>query len=163
MTILMKVEGVLTDPQGKPINAGEHLYRVLVNDNRLVLSSNRTYAEIARYVAARNLRDWATIHGSEENLPGIDTFWRHVEIERANGTLDFIVTDNPDHIEYALQATVPSLLFVHPLYALPEHRPDWDEGVVTPWESMVKEIERRTIAAGADQRLKFEDTELEWD
>jgi hypothetical protein len=162
MSILMKVEGVLTDAQGKPISAGEHLYRVLVNDNRLVLSSSRTYAEIARHTASRSLRDWATIHGSEDTLPGVDTFWRHVEIERASGTLDFIITDNPDDIEHAMKATVPSLLFVHPLYAVPEYRPDWD-GPVTPWGSMVKEIERRTIEAGADQRLKFEDTELEWD
>jgi hypothetical protein len=159
MSILMKVEGVLTNHLGKPIHAGEHLYRVLVNDNRLVLSSNRTYDDLARYTASRSLRDWATLRGSEEVLPGVDLYWRHIEVEKSSGILDFVVTNDPTIIEKCMAASIPALLFVHPTFMVPEYRPDSDSPV-RPWDVMVADMERRTVAAGKDDRLKFEDVDL---
>jgi hypothetical protein len=159
MSILIQVEGVLTNQVGQPIPVGEQVYRSLVHANRIVLSTNKYKADAERYVALRSLTDWANLRTAEAVLPGVDTYRRHIELERQMGSLDLVVSADPAMVEHCFKESVPAMLFAHPVYMVPEFRPD-SEFSLRPWNDMVNEIEIRSIEAGKDERLKFEDVDL---
>jgi hypothetical protein len=159
MSILVHVEGVLTNQNNQPIVVGEQIFRSLVPQNRMVLSTTKTKADAERHVALRGLTDWANIRSAEESLPGVDLLWRHIELERQSGALDMVITADPKMVERCLQESVPAMLFAHPVYMVPEFRPD-SEFSLRSWDDMVQEIETRSIEAGKDERLKFEDVDL---
>ena len=159
MSILIQVEGVLTNQLGQPIPVGEQVFRSLVHANRIVLSTIKYKADAERYVALRGLIDWANLRTAEDVLPGVETYWRHIELEKQMGSLDLVITADPAMVEHCFKESVPTMLLAHPVYMVPEFRPD-SEFSLRPWNDMVNEIETRSIEAGKDERLKFEDVDL---
>ena len=72
MTLIMVMEGVLTNHIGEPIPAGEKLYRSLTPVYRVVLSTSRVGEDATRYVLQRGLRSHAHILAAEDSIADVD-------------------------------------------------------------------------------------------
>lgn len=161
MTLIMVVEGVLTNHLGEPIPAGEKLYRALTPVYRVVLSTNRAGDDITRYVMSRGLRAHAHILAAEESLADVDIYQRHVEVERTGNPVEMVIDANPARVEWALSAGIPAMLAAHPVFTLPEYRSNF-EGSPRPWDSLVEGVERRALAT-AGVELDLDPQMVNWE
>lgn len=154
--IAMSVDGILRNPNDSaPIMSGVLLYYSLVKSHRVTL--------IFDTAARDKVQHWLRINNMTEHAGEI--YWELEDPEdiverrekqlgkiRAQGSLSLMVESDPSVAEMLLVKGIPTLLYLHPSYMRPEHRPDYEEEI-TPWGSLLDEVKRQRTMRSMDTRL----------
>ncbi len=158
-TAVIVIEGVLQAYQGKaPIQAGILLYHGLKETFNLALVSDATDQEKIDY--------WLNLHGfsmhsylfpalvTDPESPVERRMAQVGRIRQAGCSVDLMIEPDPQISAAGLRAGITMLNYLHPLYARPEYRPDY-EGRLKPraWDELMKETRRQERLKVADQRL----------
>lgn len=151
MTFLMFVDGVLRSHTGSPIYQGLGLYRLLAENNRvLLLCEDKDKDDV-----------WLKQHkiNKVDDLVGLDIpfmtdnpEFRQVEYCRGMGPVEAVITSNPVLIKQLLEVGVTSIAFLHPSYIKEEFRPDSRIGVRS-WADIENEIVKQQDAIREDPRI----------
>jgi hypothetical protein len=151
VTFLMFVDGVLRSHTGSPIYQGLGLYRLLAENNRvLLLCEDKDKDDV-----------WLKQHkiNKVDDLVGLDIpfmtdnpEFRQVEYCRGMGPIEAVITSNPVLIKQLLEVGVTSIAFLHPSYIKEEFRPDSRTGVRS-WADIENEIIKQQDAIREDPRV----------
>jgi len=151
VTFLMFVDGVLRSHTGSPIYQGLGLYRLLAENNRvLLLCEDKDKDDV-----------WLKQHkiNKVDDLVGLDIpfmtdnpEFRQVEYCRGMGPVEAVITSNPVLIKQLLEVGVTSIAFLHPSYIKEEFRPDSRTGVRS-WADIENEIIKQQDAIREDPRV----------
>lgn len=154
--VAIVVEGVLRAPNDtNPIMSGVLLYRSLVQTHRVTLIIDSMAKEKVQYWLRMNgLVDHAAEIYYEIGDPEDATERRDRQVKRMkqNGPLTFMMESSPEVAEKMLEIGVPTLLYVHPLYMRPEHRPNYSEAPPS-WNSLVETIRVEKEMKAGDVRI----------
>lgn len=159
-TAVIQVEGVLVKPVGGAVtDTGRRLYHGLKNFYRLVLvteETDRGRMDADLFMEGFTGHDhvvygdepvsctrgrWVTVAGRLRNGYGYDT--------------ELFVVPDPYDARCLIQAGYSTLLFTQAAYALPEWRPDHQQGV-RPWDELQAEVETQRVLRAADKRTDEE-------
>lgn len=153
--VVLSVEGILKDHRGTPIDGGIMLFESLKKGFSVVLVSSETnldkvnqWLQIAGVKGAHYLLV-AKPEDSEED----EKRWL-AQMKRAEATLTdirFVVVADPGVAAVLTDHSFPVLLSVRPEYLRPEFRPD-HKHEVTPWDTLVANVDRQRTMRAADSR-----------
>jgi hypothetical protein len=149
----MFIDGVLRSHTNTPIYQGLGLYRLLAENNRVILiSSNKEVDDV-----------WLKQHkiNKIDDLIGRDIPFmtpenqelRQVEHCRSNGPVEMVFTSNPILAKQLLEIGITTNVFLQPSYIKEEFRPDSREGRKS-WADIEKEIVDQQDAISEDPRLQ---------
>lgn len=155
--VAMVVDGVLRQPNDNGvIIQGLLLYKSLVKDHRVSLIIDSAAKEKVQY--------WLIMNGLTEHINEI--YWDDIDPDdapsrriaqvgrlRTGGPLGLVFEADTEVATALLNAGIPSMLFIHPQYTHPEHRPEYSSGP-TPWNELLAEKTRQMEARATDTRLK---------
>jgi hypothetical protein len=150
---LMFFDGVLRNPTtNAPIPAGMHLYRTFKEKGRvLVLADNRDRTD--RWLRENKLALFDDIVGPEMTVGHDFPEYRQVEHCRGLGSIEYVVTSNPELSAKLLEVGITSLLFLQPVYIAEKFRPDSRQGAKS-WTAIREEIVKQQEAFFEDERVK---------
>lgn len=154
---VISLEGVLrAEGTGAPITAGVALYRALsavyTTAVSTVVGPSQPVEELAAWMTKAGLQEHQYAYAS---VPEVS---RTVQLDLIRGQGNSValwVDSDPLTVTELSRRGVPALLFLHPAYARPEHRPDY-EGDVTPWDELVGHINDSWVIRAKDTRLVSE-------
>lgn len=146
-TAVLCLEGVLvkdSPPNGVPVWVGLQVYHGLASQFRLVLDT--VHPDIT------DVEHWCRVNGLGRHVltlcrePYQDD-WEESEVRQAHlgewrgqgFEVALYVTANPKVVTTMMAAGVPAMLFGHPSYARPEHRPDHRDGM-RAWAEIEEEV-----------------------
>lgn len=155
ITVLV-VEGVLRQETGDGvIGPGKILYQALAEIGKVALVSNSLHEDKVEYwLRINGFRDHEYLFPARTDDPFEVGGTRLKQVQSVTATqhsIDFVVEPDPEIAARLMHDGVPTMLFLHPRYARPEFRPDWEEKV-TPWDTLVAEVESQTLLRTADKR-----------
>ncbi len=154
--IVMVVDGVLRAPNDNAaIMSGALLYHSLVKSHRVTLIIDSMAKEKIQYWLRMNgLVDHAGEVYYEVGDPEDTPTRRSMQIKKVkqHGALSFVIESDTEVVEKLHEQGVPAMLYVHPRYMLPDHRPGF-EGTVTPWNSLVATVRKEKEMRAMDVRL----------
>ena len=143
MTVLVAYEDILWSPRrNAAITEGENLLRTLLIGKRVVLLTELDRARVEHHMMVSGFTTVADIVDRSVEIPDQPLRYRQIEVERARGAVEFVVTPDPAVAEWVVQHGILALFFAHPSYAEPMRRP---EGGAKPWDDLVKAVEERAI------------------
>ncbi len=151
MAVLMYLDGVLRDPNLKPIVTGLTLFYNLNQGNAVTIACDD----------ASKADTWLKNHKIQKvdfiidyQIPALGDFpeWRQFEYARSKGHIDLVVTPNPELAKKLLEVGCTSLLFLHPRYLKEEFRPDSRKGVRS-WGNIVSELQSQQDNFSEDPRI----------
>lgn len=160
---LITIEGVLAasrtpeEPvvRSQPISAGKALYEALSSVWRLVVITAETDGEgVLHFLAQEGLTRHAlvaTLSPYEKDKSLEAATLRHLEQQRSLGAVGLLVTPSPQAAAETMKKGCPTLLFVPPIYARPEWRPDHHK-VPKQWDAIEAEVTRQRALRAADRR-----------
>lgn len=154
--IAMVVDGILRAPNDSAvIMSGALLYHSLVKSHRVTL--------IVDSMAKEKVQYWLRVNGffdhagevyyevgDPENV--VDRRKLQLQKIRQHGGLAFVVESDTEATEMFHDIGVPVLLYVHPKYMKPEHRPGFSQEVA-PWNSLVSTVRKEREMRAMDVRL----------
>ncbi len=152
MAFLMFVEGVLRTPKGGPIYQGLALYKLLNENNKVILlCDNKTKDDI--WLRQHKINKLDDLIGTD--IPGITDFpsWRQVEYVRAQGPVEMVICSDPVLGKRLLEAGITTLMFLQPSYITEGFRPDSKVGVKS-WSAIVDEIVKQQEQFTEDPRVQ---------
>lgn len=152
MTFLMFLDGVLRSHTGTPIYQGLGLYRLLAENNRvLLLCEDKEKDDV--WLRQHKINKIDDLIGRD--IPSMTDFpeFRQVEYCRGMGPIEAVITSNPKLINELLKVGVTSIAFLHPSYIKEEFRPDSRSGIKT-WASIEDEIVKQQDEIKEDPRIK---------
>ncbi len=147
----MYLDGVLRDPNLKPIVTGLTLFYNLNQGNAVTIACDD----------ASKADTWLKNHKIQKvdfiidyQIPALGDFpeWRQFEYARSKGHIDLVVTPNPELAKKLLEVGCTSLLFLHPRYLKEEFRPDSRKGVRS-WGNIVSELQSQQDNFSEDPRI----------
>jgi hypothetical protein len=154
--VAIVVEGVLRQPNdSSSIISGLLLYKSLVKDHRVSLifdSSNKE--KIQYWLLTNSLTDhvgeiyWEDVDSDDVKIRRIAQVGRL----RKNGPLSMVIESDMDAATALFNAGIPTMMYLHPIYAHPEFRPGNSKGP-TPWNELLAEKIRQQEARATDTRL----------
>lgn len=154
--VAMAVDGVLRAPNDNAmIMSGALLYHSLVKSHRVTLIIDSMAKERVQY--------WLRVNGLVDHADEVyyevgdpeDTPSRRIQqIKKVkqHGALAFVVESDTEVAELLHEHGIASMLYVHPKYMLPDHRPGFKEEV-TPWNSLVATVRKERELRALDVRL----------
>lgn len=116
--------------------------RNLIVGNRVVLLSEAPRASVEHHLAVQGITQIADIVDNSVEIPDQPLRYRQIEVERAKGPVQFVVTPDPAVAEWTVQQGIVALFFAHPSFSEPMRRP---EGGQKPWDDLVKAVEDRAV------------------
>lgn len=161
VSIAITAEGILRQLiGGAPVPQGQRLYAALGSLYRLVVLTDEPDAtEMKNWLYTENFRPnpvWVLprlpIYGETPNAR-----WMQLARARNYGAqIDAVIDPDPAVCAYLLSQGFLTLNALHPSYALPEWRPDYD-AALKPWDEIEAEIDRQRELRNKDRRI-LEDT-----
>lgn len=156
--IAMVVEGIL-----KPYNAdhalpaGIRLFHALAETHRVVLivdSDKKKETEF--WLQMNGVVRHAGIIYNEPGNPEDKADRREWQIKqiKQQGHFNYIIESDPSVVERMLKIGVPTFFYVHPEYAIDDHRPGTKQEL-TSWDSLMSAVRREKELRVGDTR--FED------
>lgn len=156
-TAVITVEGVLKAHTGdRTLPAGQLLYHSLQEVMRVVLvTSGEDVEPVDHWLKVNGLRGHVLLLPADFRDPLDDGVRRLRQVAkiRETGPVEFVVEPDPHVAEHLLRNGVATLLYTHPQYTAPEHRPDADREI-KPWSSFVDEIDREQALRASDGRVE---------
>jgi len=150
-TIVMFVDGVLRSHTGSPIYQGLGLYRLLNENNRVILlCSDKPKDDI--WLKSNKINKLDDLIGME--IPALGEFpeWRQVEYCRSMGPIEMVFTSDPELANRLLHAGITTVVFLQPAYIKEEFRPDSRVGKKS-WTAIVEEVTAQQDNHREDHRL----------
>lgn len=126
-TAVLSVEGILRKDNKDPIPEGLMLFRTLVVNYRVVLSTDSDPKEIDHWLKTNYVFDYGVVYSGADFYDGQPIKMRHLDLARVDGKVMLYVDSDPDMCAAALEQGVPTLLFASPSY-FQSHRSikSWD-------------------------------------
>lgn len=151
-TCMIALEGVLANHTDAPINEGLVLYQLLAQQYRLVVVTEWTQEQAERWLQQHRLNTHALVlcRPDDDTVGTALRVWQLERLRASGDHIALLVDSNPGAAAAGLHHGINTLLFAHPKYMRPDHRPDSPKGA-RPWEELVGEITTQ-------QRLHDEDT-----
>jgi len=153
VVFLMFIDGVLRSHNGAPIYQGLALYKLLNENNKVILlCANKSKDDT--WLKQHKINKLDDLIGTE--IPGItDDFpeWRQVEYIRSQSPVETVITSDPVLAAKLLESGITSFLFLHPTYIKEDFRPDSRQGVKS-WGSIVEEIVKQQETYLEDKRIQ---------
>jgi len=115
-TALLSVEGVLRKENKDPIPEGLMLFRTLVLNYRVVLSTDSDPKEIEHWLKTNYVFDYATVLTSADFYEDQPLKLRHIELARKDGKVMLYIDSDPDMCAEALSQNITSILFASPRF-----------------------------------------------
>lgn len=140
-TCLCFYEGVLRDARDRPIMEGFRLAQTLAGGTRLVVATSGTREAVERDLRTEHLLDQIVdVLDKTQGLPPTPLWQRQIEVARHRAPITWLVSADPDVVEWAVEHGVLSLFFAHPRLSGPARRPETGN---RSWEQLVEELEAR--------------------
>ncbi len=154
--IAIVVDGVLRAPNDNAvIMSGALVYHSLVKTHRVTLIIDSMAKEKVQYwLRVNGLFDHADeVYyevGDPEDTP--ERRIQQIKKVKQHGALSFVMESDTEVVEKLHEHGIPAMLYVHPKYMLPDHRPGFEE-TVTPWNSLVATVRKEREMRAMDVRL----------
>lgn len=143
MTVLLTYEDILWSPRrNAAITEGEDFLRTLLLGKRVVILTELDRARVEHHLMVSGFTTVADIVDKSVEIPDQPLRYRQIEVERAKGPVEFVVTPDPAVAEWVVRHGVLAVFFAHPSYAEPMRRP---ERGAKPWDDLVRAVEDRAI------------------
>lgn len=158
-TFVMTLDGVLRTGQSVH-NQGRSLYTALSSTGRLAVlgGTDETFDEW--FLASNGLMKHAYLVPETKDSASTIAGRRMAQVAylRSQGCfIEFVVEPDPDVAAFLLSGGVPVLVYLHPQFANPSFRPDY-ENVAKPWNNLVKQVDYQ-MAMRAQAALIERDTD----
>ncbi|CAB4174852.1 hypothetical protein UFOVP965_86 [uncultured Caudovirales phage] len=152
MVFLMFIEGVLRTSSHTPIYQGLGLYRLLADNNRVVLlSENKDRDDV--WLRQHKINKIDDLIGRDIPFITDNPELRQVEYCRSQGPVEAVITSNPVLVKELLEIGITTIAFLHPSYIKEEFRPDSRKGM-KPWADITAEIATQQDAFKDDPRVQ---------
>ena len=154
----MSIDGVLRQPSGAPIGAGNVLYRALTEvTNVALIADSQTEEQAKHWLLVNDMTAHNYLVLPRETDPEDGGAQRVLQLTRLaeHGPVDLLVEADPTKAEAVIREGIPVALTVHPSYARPEHLPG-RKLVPTPWDALIGEVNRQRHIKANDARLNHE-------
>ena len=153
MTFLMFIDGVLRSHTNTPIYQGLGLYRLLAENNRVILlSANKEVDDV--WLKQHKINKIDDLIGRDIPFMTLENpELRQVEHCRSNGPVEMVFTSNPVLAKQLLEIGITTNVFLQPSYIKEEFRPDSREGRKS-WADIENEIVSQQDAILEDPRLQ---------
>lgn len=158
VSIAITAEGVLRQLVGGwPIPEGRRLYQALGSLYRMVvLTDDRFGIELAGWLDVEVFRPTPLCIIPRLLTDGEDTpAARRAQLTRARqrgANIEAVIDPDPSVCAYLLGQGIPTLTALHPVYAQPEWRPDYD-AAIKPWDAIEAEVDEQRRLRLADHRI----------
>ena len=152
MAFLMFIDGVLRSHTGTPIYQGLGLYKLLNENNRvLLICADKPKDEV--WLKQHKITKLDDIVGRDIPFMTEEPELRQVEYCRGQGPIDMVITSNTELAKRLLEIGITTNLFLHPSYIREEFRPDSKQGRKS-WADIENEIEKQQSAFIEDSRVQ---------
>lgn len=152
MTFLMFIDGVLRTHTHTPIYQGLGLYRLLAENNRvLLISSNKEVDDV--WLRQHKINKIDDLIGRDIPSMTDNAEFRQVEYCRGQGPVEMVITSNPVLAKDLLEVGITTMVFLQPSYVKEEFRPDSRVGRKS-WEDISTEIANQQDAIKEDPRVQ---------
>ena len=152
MTFLMFIDGVLRTHTNTPIYQGLGLYRLLAENNRvLLISSNKEVDDV--WLRQHKINKIDDLIGRDIPSMTDNAEFRQVEYCRGQGPVEMVITSNPVLAKNLLEVGITTMVFLQPSYVKEEFRPDSRVGRKS-WEDISTEIANQQDAIKEDPRVQ---------
>jgi len=152
VAFLMFVDGVLRSHTGGPIYQGLGLYKLLNENNKVILlCADKKKDDV--WLKQHKINKLDDLIGTD--IPGMTDFptWRQVEYVRSQGPVEMVICSDPVLGKRLLEAGITTLMFLQPSYIKEDFRPDSRQGVKS-WSDIVNEIVKQQEAFVEDPRVQ---------
>lgn len=154
--VAITVEGILKQLNDNGVLVpGLLLYKSLIKDHRVSLIIDSAAKEKVQY--------WLLMNSLTDHVNEI--YWDDIDPDdapsrriaqigrlRKQGPLSLVFESDTTVAAALLKAGIPTMLYLHPQYTSPEHRPGY-RAEITPWDDLVAEKVRQQEARATDTRL----------
>jgi len=152
VTFLMFIDGVLRTHTHTPIYQGLGLYRLLAENNRvLLISSNKEVDDV--WLRQHKINKIDDLIGRDIPSMTDNAEFRQVEYCRGQGPVEMVITSNPVLAKDLLEVGITTMVFLQPSYVKEEFRPDSRVGRKS-WEDISTEIANQQDAIAEDPRVQ---------
>jgi len=124
MHILVEIDGVLKSQTDDPIANGIILAGTLSVHNKITFFTEMPTAEAERWLNQSKIVDYDDLLAAEMSLHGVPLKERQVTFARSRGTVDLVITSDPQLWSFAFDQGLTAVLFGVPQYSRVEFRPD---------------------------------------
>lgn len=153
MHIVVELDGVLRHHRGDiPIAHGVQMVGALSAYNQISLITSMTTAEAEQWLNQNKVVDFDHVFDSSYGLEGEDLKQRQVQMARAKGRIDVIITSDPSLWVYAFEQGITAIMFGVPDYLRAEFRPDAPKEV-RAWDDIASAIAKQNETRTKDARL----------
>jgi len=148
----MFIDGVLRTHTHTPIYQGLGLYRLLAENNRvLLISSNKEVDDV--WLRQHKINKIDDLIGRDIPSMTDNAEFRQVEYCRGQGPVEMVITSNPVLAKNLLEVGITTMVFLQPSYVKEEFRPDSRVGRKS-WEDISTEIANQQDAIKEDPRVQ---------
>jgi len=148
----MFIDGVLRTHTHTPIYQGLGLYRLLAENNRvLLISSNKEVDDV--WLRQHKINKIDDLIGRDIPSMTDNAEFRQVEYCRGQGPVEMVITSNPVLAKDLLEVGITTMVFLQPSYVKEEFRPDSRVGRKS-WEDISTEIANQQDAIAEDPRVQ---------
>jgi hypothetical protein len=148
----MFIDGVLRTHTHTPIYQGLGLYRLLAENNRvLLISSNKEVDDV--WLRQHKINKIDDLIGRDIPSMTDNAEFRQVEYCRGQGPVEMVITSNPVLAKDLLEVGITTMVFLQPSYVKEEFRPDSRVGRKS-WEDISTEIANQQDAIKEDPRVQ---------
>jgi len=155
---VVTMDGIIRDPvHDTLITSGRDLAVALSADYRVVFLADTDDRDLwDLWLARHDFTEHAFVVERRPEDPEDASIRRVRQIERLRGqgaSVELFIDSDPGVIATVMRLGVPCLLYVHPQYARPEFRPDY-QAEIRPWDTLVMELNRTKELRAADPRYR---------
>lgn len=161
-TVGIVVEGVMRRDVGEGvIPQGQRLYWGLMESYKVALLTDCDHLDLGV------VEYWLKVNGFNKHAyvmpvslldpedPGERRMQQISRLRRAGCAVELLIEPDPVIAAHVMGNGIGVLNYLHPNYSNPRFRPDYQE-TVTPWNSLVDEVERQRVMRGDDPRPRME-------
>lgn len=138
-TALIALEGVLRTETGDPIPEGIKLYRLLVDNYRVIITSDLSADVTEHWLRSNLIIGYAGIYDNSLAYEGQELRSRQLSVAMSQGIVSLFIDPDADFCAEALSKGIVTILFASPKFVRRTR-------AVRPWEDMVQEVERQKLA-----------------
>jgi hypothetical protein len=158
-TVAITIEGVLAQgqaddlPNNKPIINGLELYHGFKGMFKLALVTDcPDLDKVEHWTKMNGLIEHPYIIHSDFALNTQDRVLQWEALKTTHGlALDLVVDSDPRLVKDAFDLGIPAMLYMHPVYARPEFRPDFKQEI-KPWGMIEEAITQARLLKEQDPR-----------
>lgn len=153
MHILIELDGVLMGRlNDEPIIPGILLTGQLSAYNQISFFTSMEPKAAHQWLDVNGIVDFDNLYDSSCALVGEDLKQRQILVARSRGSVELVITADPNVWVYAFDQGIPAMMFGVPSYLRPEFRPDAPKKIRS-WDKIEEAIQQQRAIRTQDARL----------